>query len=145
MRFLLIVLWGLGNQRRVRRVHQPGPRCASIFIAVDGDLARLRSLAPPLPGTPAPLGCSDAGVVEGLLEKAGLEVTGGGEASCPFVFSDMEQAWTAHSSSGALQKVIDIAGADAVRATIIDVLEADRKPNGDLRQDNVFRFITAAK
>ncbi len=34
--------------------------------------ARLRSLAPPPPGTPAPLAVSDPGVVEGLLDKADL-------------------------------------------------------------------------
>lgn len=41
--------------------------------------ARLRSVAPPPPGASAPLAASEPGVVEGLLEKAGLEVTGGGE------------------------------------------------------------------
>jgi SAM-dependent methyltransferase len=41
----------------------------------DGLFARLRSLAPPPPGTPAPLACSDPGVVEELLTKAGLTCT----------------------------------------------------------------------
>jgi hypothetical protein len=53
--------------------------------------------------------------------------------------------WTDHCTAGPLQKVIDIAGADAVRRVITDVLEADRKPDGELRQDNVFRYITATK
>src|SRR5947209_5920302 len=43
----------------------------------EGLFARLRSLAPPPPGTPAPLALSDAGVVEDLLVKAGLNVDGG--------------------------------------------------------------------
>jgi len=42
----------------------------------------------------------------------------------------MEYAWTAHTSAGPLQKVIDAVGADAVRATIPDVLEVGRKPDG---------------
>jgi len=107
--------------------------------------ARLRSLAPPPPGTPAPLAVSDPGVVESLLEKAGLTVTGGGEAAASFRYADHEQAWTAHASAGPLQKVIEIAGPDAVRQVMRDVLEADRKPDGELRQDNVFRYVVAAK
>ena len=107
--------------------------------------ARLRSLAPPPPGTPAPLAYSDRGVIEGLLQKAGLTLTGGNEVSCPFIFADHDHAWTAHTSAGPLQKGIDIAGADAVRSVITEVLEADRKPDGQLRQDNVFRYITATK
>ena len=107
--------------------------------------ARLRSLAPPPPGTPAPLAVSDSGVVESLLEKAGLTVTGGGEAAASFRYADHEQAWTAHASAGPLQKVIEIAGPDAVRQVMRDVLESDRKPDGELRQDNVFRYVVAAK
>ena len=107
--------------------------------------ARLRSLAPPPPGTPAPLAVSDSGVVESLLEKAGLTVTGGSEAAASFRYADHEQAWTAHASAGPLQKVIEIAGPDAVRQVMRDVLESDRKPDGELRQDNVFRYVVAAK
>lgn len=107
--------------------------------------ARLRSLAPPPPGTPAPLAASEPGVVEGLLQKAGLEVTGGGEAGCPFTFADHDTAFEAHMSAGPLQKVADIAGEEAVRTAIHDVLEADRKPDGQLRQDNIFRYVVADK
>ena len=46
---------------------------------------------------------------------------------------------------GPLQKVIDVPGEDAVRRVVATVLEADRKPNGALRQDNVFRFVIASK
>jgi hypothetical protein len=36
-------------------------------------------------------------------------------------------------------------GRDAVRHVLRDVLEADRKPDGELRQDNIFRYVVAAK
>jgi SAM-dependent methyltransferase len=133
------------------RVARPG---ATVAIGVWGDpvrcetealFARLRSLAPPPPGTPAPLAASDPGVIESLLEKAGLSVTGGGEVTVSFEFSDHEQAWQAHTSSGPLQRVIDVAGPYAVRGVLHDVLEADRKPDGSLRQDNIMRYITATK
>jgi SAM-dependent methyltransferase len=111
----------------------------------EGLFQRLRSLAPPAPGAPAPLACSDAGVVEELLGKAGLQVEAGAEVAVPFAFEDLDRAWIAHSSSGALQKVIDAAGAEAVREVISAVLTADRKPDGELRQENVFRYVLARK
>lgn len=111
----------------------------------EGLFARLRSLAPPPPGTPAPLACSDAGVVEGLLEKAGARITAGAEVPCSLTFRDIDHAVTAHSAAGPLQKVIDTAGPQRVREVIAAVLEADRKPDGALRQDNVFRYVVAVK
>jgi SAM-dependent methyltransferase len=136
---------------QLARVCRPGGQVA---IGVWGDpgrcqtealFARLRSLAPPSPGTPAPLAVSDPGVVEDLLEKAGLTIADGGEAPVSFGYADHDEAWTAHISAGPLQKVIEIAGADAVRQVMHDVLEADRKPDSQLRQDNVFRYVIAAK
>ena len=56
--------------------------------------ARLRSLAPPPPGTPTPLAISDAGVIEDLLTDAGLRVDGGAEVPLTLEFADMDQAWT---------------------------------------------------
>jgi len=133
------------------RVCRPG---GSVVVGVWGDPARcetdalfgrLRSLAPPPPGTPAPLACSDPGVVEDLLAKAGLEVRDGAEVAIPIEFVSLDDAWTAHTSVGPLQKVIEMAGPQAVRAVIDAVLEADRKPDSALRQDNVMRYVLAVK
>jgi SAM-dependent methyltransferase len=133
------------------RVCRPGGQVA---IGVWGDprrceteslFARLRTLAPPPPGTPAPLAVSEAGIVEGLLEKAGLTVEGGAEVPISFEFADLDEAWRAHTSAGPPQKVIDMAGEDAVREVIDAVVTADRKPDGTLRQDNVMRYVTARK
>ena len=135
----------------IARVSRHGARVA---IGVWGDpqrcetdalFARLRSLAPPPPGTPVPLGCSDPGVVEGLLSKAGMTAHGGGTVAFPIAFESMDEAWRAHTSAGPLQKVIDAAGAEAVREVIESVLEADRKPDGVLRQDNAMRYVLAIK
>jgi SAM-dependent methyltransferase len=133
------------------RVCRPG---AQVAIGLWGDptrceteglFARLRTLAPPPPGTPAPLAVSEAGIVEGLLEKAGLTVEGGAEVPISFEFVDLDEAWRAHTSAGPPQKVIDVAGEDAVREVIDAVVTADRKADGTLRQDNVMRYVTARK
>ncbi len=133
------------------RVCEPGGHVAigvwgdSARCETDALFARLRSLAPPPSGSPAPLGISEAGCIEGMLEAVDLTVSGGGEVSCPLTFRDIDHAWEAHTSAGPLQKVIDMVGADKVRDTLASVLEADRKPDGELRQDNVFRYIIATK
>jgi hypothetical protein len=80
-----------------------------------------------------------------VVSSAGLTVTVSGEAPASFRYASHEQAYTAHASAGPLQKVIEMAGADAVRQVMHDVLKADRKADGELRQDNVFRYILAAK
>jgi SAM-dependent methyltransferase len=107
--------------------------------------AQLRALAPPPPGTPTPLGVSAAGVVEGLLEQAGLTVQDGAEVSVPICFADHDEAWRDHTAGGPPQKLIDTVGAEPVRRLLHHVLESDRKPDGELRQDNVMRYVTATK
>jgi SAM-dependent methyltransferase len=133
------------------RVCRPGGRIA---IGIWGDprrceteglFQRLRSLAPPPPGTPAPLACSEPGVVEELLTKAGLTVQGGAEVAIPISFDSLDEAWTAHISAGPLQKVIGMTSPEAVREVIDAVLTADRKPDGAYRQDNVMRYVAATK
>ncbi len=133
------------------RVCEPGGQVA---IGIWGDpsecetevlFTRLRTLVPPAPGSPAPLQISEPGRLEALLEAADLTISGGGAVSCPLRFRDMDHAWAAHSSAGPLQKVIDAVGAEKVRDTLASVLEADRKPDGELRQENTFRYILATK
>jgi SAM-dependent methyltransferase len=111
----------------------------------EGLFQRLRSLVPPAPGTPAPLACSDPGVVEELLTKAQLSVCGGDEVPIPISFDTLADAWQAHRSAGPPQKVIDAVGENAVRDVINAALTADRKPHGKYRQDNVMRFVLATK
>ena len=106
---------------------------------------RLRALAPPPAGTPAPLAVSAPGVVENLLLDAGAHHVRSIEAQCPFTFPDVETAWLAWASAGPLIRVIRVAGEAAVRRMVEEALLADRKPEGALRQDNAFRFVVGIK
>jgi hypothetical protein len=62
-------------------------------------------------------------------------VAGGEEVAASLSYADHEQAWTAHASAGPPRKVVEIAGAEAVRQVMRDVLEADRKPDGQKWRD----------
>jgi hypothetical protein len=61
---------------------------------------RIRALAPPPPGTHAPLAISTPGAVEKLLADARLMPETSGEVPCPFVYPDLATAWRGQSSIG---------------------------------------------
>jgi SAM-dependent methyltransferase len=133
------------------RVARPGGRVA---IEVWGEparcetevlFARLRELAPPPPGTPAPLAVSEPGVVEGLLTAAGLEPSAAGEADCAFIYPDLGTGWRGQSAAGPLQRVIQLAGEEAVREAFDEVHAPYRQPDGSYRQQNTFRYVIARK
>jgi hypothetical protein len=106
---------------------------------------RIRRLAPPPPGAPAPLAISAPGAVEELLTGAGLTLTGNGKADCPFTYPDLDTAWRGQSSAGPLRKAIQIAGEDTVLAAFSEALTPHRRADGTYRQNNVFRYVIATK
>ncbi len=107
--------------------------------------ARVRQIAPPPPGAPAPLAVSTPGVVEDLLDAAGLAVEGTREIECPFVYPDLATAWRGMGASGPFRKAIETAGEDAVREAFFDAHAPYRRPDGSYRQENVFRYVIARK
>src|SRR5438034_11379848 len=76
-------------------------------------------------------------LVEDLLSAAGLQLAGGGEASCPFRYPDLGTAWRGLSAAGPVQRVIQLAGVEATRAVCDEVHSQYRQPDGTIRQDNV--------
>jgi hypothetical protein len=51
--------------------------------------------------------------------------------------------WRGQSAAGPLQRVIQLAGAEATRAVCDEVHSQYRLPDGTIRQDNVFRYVIA--
>ena len=140
-----------GAAAELARVARPGGRVA---IGVWGDPARcqteavfaaVRAVAPPPPGSARPLGVSTPGVVEGLLDDAGLTVTTVGEVDCPFTYPDLETGWRGQRTAGPLVRAVEVAGEAAVRTAFDAAHEPHRRPDGSYRQDNVFRFIIAVR
>jgi SAM-dependent methyltransferase len=111
----------------------------------DGVFQRVRALAPPPPGAHAPLAVSTPGVVEELLADAGLVLAAHGEVDCPFIYPDLPTAWRGQSSIGPFRWAIETAGEDVVYAAYAEGLAPYRQPDGSYRQDNVFRYLIAAK
>lgn len=133
----------------LRRVTKPGGR---VVVGQWGEVGRcetekffqaLRAIAPPPPGTPAPLALSDDGVLERRLIDAGLHPMAWGEAECPFAYRDLETAWRANLSAGPLVRVIGVAGEGAVKEVFRKCWEPCVQPDGTVVQKNVFRWVVS--
>lgn len=129
------------------RVVRPGGRVA---IGVWGEperceaevvFAAVRAVAPPPPGTPAPLAISTSGVVEGLLTDAGLALATTGEVNCPFLYPDLESSWRGHGAAGPLVGAVQVAGEGPVRKAFLAAHEPFVRDDGTVRQENVFRYV----
>jgi SAM-dependent methyltransferase len=109
----------------------------------DALFQRIRALAPPPPGTPAPLALSTPGVIEDLLTATGLTTVAAGEVPCPFEYPDLATAWRGQASIGPFRLATETAGEEAVRQAFTEELEPFRQSDATYRQHNVFRYVIA--
>lgn len=106
-------------------------------------LQAIASLLPKPPKGPGAFALAEDGALEGLVEKSGLTVIGGGHTNAPFVYPDAETAWRGQNSGGPVQRVIQIVGEDALKTALMPIYEKQRTPSGEIRFNNAFRFVTA--
>jgi hypothetical protein len=104
----------------------------------------LFALLPPAPPTdkPAPV-LSEPGVIEELMDRAGLAPTGSGEFSAPLAFPDAETAVRAILSAGPSARAIDLVGEEAVASAVVGTLGPVTRPGGAVVWNNRFRWVTA--
>lgn len=138
--------------QEARRVTKPGGKVALLFWGKPEDCEHdvtLKAvgalLPPPPPGAPAPLALSQPGVVEGLVEQAGLRLQETGEVACPFEYPDDEVALKAICSAGPVVRAIRAVGEQRVYDEVLRSLAPYKRSDGSYRQRNAFRyFITTA-
>lgn len=104
---------------------------------------RLRKLAPPSAGAPAPLKLSGAGQLELRLVEAGMRPVGWGETICAFDYQDIDTAWRGMAASGPVSRVIGIVGEDVARQTVMDFFRTAEQADGRVVQRNTFRWVIA--
>jgi SAM-dependent methyltransferase len=90
-----------------------------------------------------PFALSAPGMLESLIEQAGLKVIGTGETDCPFEYPDLETHWRAQRSSGPFQAAIQVVGEERLRPAVEKAVEAFRTLTGGVRLENRFRYVTA--
>jgi SAM-dependent methyltransferase len=108
-----------------------------VFQAVREALPPSTSGGGPLPVAP--------GVLEGMMQQAGLTVSGGGEVDCPFEYPDEAIFWRAMRSAGVIQEALRVAGDEQLRSSILGAVRPYRTPAGGFRLENRFRYLIAAR
>ncbi len=101
------------------------------------------SLPEPPPGD-GPFGLSGEGVLEGLVEQAGLKVLESGEVDLSFVYEDTEEFWRGVISGGPPQAAKDKVGEDALKEAALEAVAPYMTDTGGVRfNNNAFQYITA--
>jgi SAM-dependent methyltransferase len=107
-------------------------------------LAAIREAMPEPPSGDGPFGLSGPGVLQGLVEDAGLNVTDSSEVNVPFVYPSTEVFWQAMMSGGPMQASADIVGEDALRTAVFGAIEPHITDSGGVRlEHNIFQYVTA--
>lgn len=87
---------------------------------------------------------STPGKLEGLFEKAGLNVIETGEVDCPFNYPDFETYWQAQFSGGPIQSALRVVSEEQLGTAACDAANAFRLDNGAIHiQPNIFIFLVA--
>jgi hypothetical protein len=103
-----------------------------------------RDSLPEPPAGDGPFGLSGEGVLEGLVEQAGLNVLESGEVDLTFVYEDPEEFWRAVSSGGPPQAAKDIVGESVLKEAVLDAVVPYMTDTGGIRLgNNAFQYITA--
>lgn len=124
---IAVVTWGDPARSEMREV-----------LAAIGGL-----LPPPPPGAGGPFALSAPGALEELVASAGLRPGHAGEVPTPYSYPDVATAVRAQSSSGPAVRAIDHAGEEALGEALTAVMNRFRRASGEVRLDNVFRYLIA--
>jgi SAM-dependent methyltransferase len=107
-------------------------------------LGAIAALLPsPPPGTGGPFALSAPGLVESVVESAGLSDYHVVEVATPFTFADVDTGVRALLATGPGRRAIEYAGEDAARASVVAAFTRFAQPNGSVVTNNTFRVLVA--
>ncbi|HEY7034589.1 MAG TPA: class I SAM-dependent methyltransferase [Thermomicrobiales bacterium] len=106
-------------------------------------MAAIRDSLPTPPAGGGPFALSAPGVLEGMVEQAGLTVIATGKAECPFEYPNPETAWIAGRSGGPVQGALRQVDEATLRSNVLAAIARYRTSTGAVRIENAFRIVTA--
>lgn len=138
--------------REAKRVAKPGGSVAMVVWGRQEECQSGRVLGaigalmpPPPPGAVGPFALSMPGKIEGMMEEAGLHPVASGDVPVVYEWPDIETATRSFLASGPGERVIRVAGEQAIREAIRPVLESLRTETGSVRSANEFHYVIAHK
>ncbi|HUY42674.1 MAG TPA: class I SAM-dependent methyltransferase [Acidimicrobiales bacterium] len=140
----------VGALRQARRVGKSGARFALVVWGREEEceavvhFRALRALLPPAPaGSPAPLAADQR--MPHFMQAAGLTIRHDESVSCPWDYPDVTVALRALRSAGPVRRVLEILGDEVVDTALRDSLTPFTNDDGEVRIENRFRVLIAAK
>jgi SAM-dependent methyltransferase len=105
----------------------------------------VRDALPEPPPGKGPFELSEPGVLEDLIETAGMAVAGSGQAACPFDYPDFEVFWRATVSAGPLRAALQAVSEDRLRDEVRKAVAPFEEADGSIRMENQFRYVLAVQ
>jgi len=143
----------MGALKQARRVLKLNGKLGMLVWGRREDCDLMGAILPPVmailpappPGASAPIPYAEPGMIESLMEKAGLAPEANGEFDCAFSYPDSEIAWRAISSAGVMVRAARFAGEDTVREAIFGTLKPFVGADGTVIIRNRFRWVIAER
>ena len=124
---IAVVTWGTAEQCEMR-----------ILLAAIGAL-----LPPPPPGAGGPFALAAPGVLERLVEDAGLTAEQAIDVPTPYTYSNLDEQRRAQLSSGPTRMAINTAGITTTTEAVRQAMATGTQADGSIRLDNIFKVVIA--
>jgi SAM-dependent methyltransferase len=109
-----------------------------------GHLKALGSLMPPPPpGAAGPFALSEEAKLNALASDAGFAPIAVVDVACPWTFPNLETALRGMLSAGPAERAIRNNSMERAQEAIADSIAPYRKPTGEYRLNNKFRYLVA--
>ncbi len=136
--------------RELQRVCKPDGRVVvGLFAEAEKVEFRhiVRAIGGTLPEPPkdgGPFALSADGVLEALVEQAGLTIVAVNQVNCPFTYPDFETFWRGNIAAGPPQSIKRIVGEEKIKSALQRAVEPYLTTNGRIEiAPNYFKYIVA--
>jgi len=100
-------------------------------------------MPPPPPGAPGPFALSDETKLNALASDAGLSPIAVVDVECPWKFGSLDVALRGMLSAGPAERAIRNSSMERAREAVAEAIAPYRKPSGEYRLNNKFRYVVA--